>query len=78
MSLSGFPGNNAFNNSKVAIKKVISDTPGNAQSLVKWGNSSKGNVGLKSHTKGITDPTTGTGHTSGPKGMNELTGAQGN
>lgn len=73
MSLAGF-GNGAFNNSKVATAKVISDTPGNAQELVKWGNSSKANIGLKSNTKAAVNPTTMPG---GEYGMSNAGGSSG-
>lgn len=58
MPLTGFGGDNTFNSSKLASSKVVSDTPGNAQSMVKWGNSSKSNVGLASGTKAAVNPTT--------------------
>lgn len=57
MPLTGFGGANAFNNSKIASRKVISDTPSNTESMVKWGNSSKANIGLASKTKAAVNPT---------------------
>lgn len=65
MSLKGFGGDNAFTNSKIATSKVISDTPGNAESMVKWGNSSKVNVGLASNSKAAHNATTLPGPTYG-------------
>lgn len=57
MSLKGFH-DSAFGNSKVAQSKIISDTPQNVPVLVKWGNSSKSNIGLASKTKAAVNPTT--------------------
>lgn len=57
MPLTGFGGDNVFNNSKIASRKIISDTPGNAESMVDWGNNSKTNVGLASKTKAAVNPT---------------------
>lgn len=64
MSLTGFGEGNTFNHSKISSKKVISDTPGNAQSMVKWGNNSKTNIGLGSKTKGAMNPTSMNGSKS--------------
>ena len=58
MGLKGFTGDNTFNNSKVASRKVASDSARGGRPEIPWGkNSSKVNIGLASKTKAAVNPT---------------------
>lgn len=54
-NLQGFE--KGFTNSKIASAKVMSDTPGNAQTMVSWGNKDNTNVGMASKTIAAVNPT---------------------